>query len=120
MSTVGPKALQPMDHGIGILLCLSEHIQAPISTSTLANCVDLETNVFECLVVQDPPTIKHAGRLHHLRIELFVWIHLELVPFRQHDECMRTIHSLEGTAAENKLVLIDRHVVVLELGHRPM
>merc|ERR1719436_929300 len=118
MSFVGPQALQPMDHDIGNLLCLREYIQAPVCTSTLANRVDLETKVFECLVVQDPATIEHAGWLHHLCIELVIRIRLELVPLRQHDECMRTFHSLQGAVAEMEPVLVNCHVVVLELGHR--
>merc|ERR1719422_2560244 len=73
---------------------LLKHTQSSVLAPTLANGMHLKADVFQLLVVQDASTIEHEGWLHHAGMEVLVWVCLEFIPLRQHDDRMCTIYCL--------------------------
>merc|ERR1712028_171827 len=96
---------------------LVENVQFSIGPPTLADGMHLEANPFKFSVVQYATTIEEECRLHHRIVELAVWVQFELVPLCQHGNRMCFLHCLLRSAAEDQPLLIDLHVVVLELFH---
>merc|ERR1719384_2874101 len=87
------------------------------SRTTLSDGMHLEADVFQFPVVQNASPVEHEGWLHHLRMEILVWVALELIPLCQDNDGMRTIHRLIWRVRKDQSVLVDLHVVVLELAH---
>merc|ERR1712024_163730 len=96
---------------------LRQHAQASIWASALTDSMHLEANLFQLSVGQDASAVEHEGWLHHLRMEVLVWICLEFVPLSQDDNCMRAFHRLVWRLRENQPALVDLHVMVLKLAH---
>merc|ERR1719410_1676313 len=73
---------------------LLQHTQSSVLAPTLANGMHLEADVLQFLVVQDASAIEHEGWFHHLGVKVLVWVCLEFIPLRQHDDRMCTSHNL--------------------------